>query len=177
MNMAASLRIAGECYLFCLSNDTINCEIFTLMYDLNRSDNLDPLYEIYDSFCLDNLCDHQCKKNLRFCKNNIFRLKQILRILENISCKNCVKIDDTEALCMFLKWFACPCRYADMEPLFSTTIPQICMASSFIMNNIFEKFRHLLKEFNQPWLILFQSQRFVDAIHENGAHFNNCWSS
>lgn len=177
MNMAASLRIAGECYLFCLSNDTINCEIFTLMYDLNRSDNLDLLYEIYDSFCLDNLCDHQCKKNLRFCKNNIFRLKQILRILENISCKNCVKIDDTEALCMFLKWFACPCRYADMEPLFSTTIPQICMASSFIMNNIFEKFRHLQKEFNQPWLILFQFQRFVDALHENGAHFNNCWSS
>ena len=110
--MATSFRTAGECSLFCLSDDTIDYETFALLYELNKSTNLDLPYETYDEFCLDDLCDDQSKNNFRFFKNNIFRLKEILRIPENISCPNRVKIDGTEAFCMFLKRFAYPCRYA-----------------------------------------------------------------
>ena len=80
-----------------LSDDTINYETFAFLYDLNESHNLDLRYEIYDSFCRDDLCDNQCKNNFRFFKNDIFRLKEILQIPENISCANRVKIDDIEA--------------------------------------------------------------------------------
>ena len=98
--MVASLRIAGECSLFCLSDGTNNYEIFALLYDLNKSEYLYLRYEIYHSFCFD----------FRFFKNGIFRLKKILRIPDNISCANFVKIDDIEeAFCMFPKQFAYPC--------------------------------------------------------------------
>ena len=70
-------------------------------------------YEIYDSFCLVDLCDDQCKNNFRFFKNDIFRLKEILQIPENISCANRVKIVGIEAFRIFLKRFAYPCRYAN----------------------------------------------------------------
>ena len=72
---------------------------------------------------------------------------------------------------MFLKRLAYLCRYADMVPLFARPIR--CMASNFIMNNIFENIG--LKEFNQPWLSPFQLQRSTDANHEKGAPLNNCW--
>ena len=43
------------------------------------------------------------------------------------------------------------------------------------MNNIFENFGYLLKEFNQPWLSQNQLQMFADAIYEKGVPLNNCW--
>ena len=39
--MVTSLKAAREYSLFCLSDDTIDYETFALLYNLNKSDNLD----------------------------------------------------------------------------------------------------------------------------------------
>ena len=108
--MAATWKTARECTLFCLSDDTIDYNTFDLLYDLRQLyDNLDFRYEVYEPFCLDNLSDDQCKNEFRYFKNEIFRVKEIVRIPEKISCANRVKIDSTEAFCMFLKRFSYAC--------------------------------------------------------------------
>lgn len=76
---------------------------------------------------------------------------------------------------MFPKQFLYPCPYADMVPLFARPIPQIRMASHLIMNNIFKNLGHLIKEFNQPWLTPFQSQRSASVSYEKGAPLKNYW--
>ena len=80
-----------------------------------------------------------------------------------------------EAFYMFLKQFPYACPYADIVPLFARPIPQIRMASHFIMNNIFKNLEHLIKEFNQPWLTPFQLQRSASVIYEKGAPLKNYW--
>lgn len=49
------------------------------------------------------------QKRFQIFQNDIFRLKKILWIPENISCATRAKIDDTEAFFIFLTRFAWPC--------------------------------------------------------------------
>ena len=140
--MAATFKEAQENLLISLSGDLIDAETFELLYDVNTSSNLDLPYEAYEKFDLDLLCDDECKSQFHFYKNYIYKLQEVLRVPESIVCNNRVKIDGTEALCMFLKRFAYPCRYLDMVPRFARPIPQICMTTNNIMEHIYTNFGH-----------------------------------
>ena len=68
---------------------------------------------------------------------------------ERIECYNRVVVDGEEALCIFLRRFAYPCRYADMVPMFARPAPQLSMISNTMMDHVYAEYGHLLSTFNQ----------------------------
>ena len=147
--MATSFKDAREQLVVAYDDGVINTEEFALLYDINKSKNLDLPYQCYDTFDLDMLCDDECSNEFRFLKNDIFMLAEALQIPEKLSTYNRITVDGIEALCVFLKRFSYPCRYADMIPRFGRPVPQICMISNLIMDHVYSNFRHLLNSFNQ----------------------------
>ena len=119
---------------------------------MNTSKNPDFPYWSYERFDLDSLTDDECKAEFRFLKNDIYELLEVLRLPEEISTYNRIKIDGIEAFCIYLKRFAYPCRYGDMIPRFSRPVPQLSMISNQITNHIYDTFGYLLQNLNQPWL-------------------------
>ena len=149
-------------------------EEFILLYDINKPRNPDiPCGG--EHFDIDDLCDDECQTNFRFYRNDIYRLTEVLDLPDEIQCYNGLLVDKVEAMAMYLKRFAYPCRYADMVPLFSRPIPQICMITNNIMDHIYNRWRHLLSDLNQTWLSRANLQMFADAVHRRGAALQNCW--
>ena len=98
------------------------------------------------------MTDDECKSKFRFYKNDIYELTEVLNLPDWITCYNGVNIDTTEALCIFLKRFAYPCRYVELIPRFARPEPLICMISNAVMDSINTSWRHLLLDLDQPWL-------------------------
>ena len=65
-------------------------------------------------------------------KNDIFRLKDALRIPDVIRTTNRLVVDGIDALCIFLKRFAYPCRYSDMIQRFGRPVLILSMVSNQI---------------------------------------------
>ena len=105
-----------EILLVSYDEGLIDDEEMVLLYDMNRSKNPYFPYWKYSEFDLDLLCDDEYNSNFRFFKNDVFSLKETLQIPDEIKCYNRTAINGTEALCIFLKRFAYPCRYGDMIP-------------------------------------------------------------
>ena len=172
--MAATFKFAREQLLIAHCEGSIGAEEFILLYDINKSKNLDIPYQCYN-FDLDEFCDDECQSDFRFLKNDVYLLCEALRIPEKLSCYNRISVGGIEALCIFLKRFAYPCRYTDMIYRFGRPAPQLCMISNLVMDHIYNNFRHLLDSFNQAWLAPQQLQYFADAIHAKGAPLQNYW--
>ena len=95
--------------------------------------------------------------------------------LHEFTCYNGLKVDAVEAMCIFLKRFAYPCRYAELIPRFSKPEPQLCMIANQTMNIIYDTWHHLFTTFEQPWLDHPKLESFAEAIHLKGAALRNCW--
>ena len=121
------------------------------------------------------MTDDECKVEFRFDKDDIYTLLHTFRLPEVIRCYNGVIIDSLEALCICLRRYAFPCRYADMIPRFGRPVPQLCMAAYFITEIIYNRFSYLLTELDQPWLSPQNLQTYACAIHNSGAALDNCW--
>ena len=171
----ATFRKTRECLLTGYAENLIDEEEFILLYDINTSKNPDFPYWTYEKFQLDNLTDDECKAEFRFLKNDIFELAEVLHIPEEVTTYNRVKVDGLEALCIFLKRFAYPCRYSDIMPRFGRPVPQLSMISNQMINYVYDNYRHLLQDLNQPWLHPNCLQAFADAVHAKGAALDNCW--
>ena len=128
-----SLEKFRDMLLFAHSDNLISEEECLLLYDLNKSSNLELPYWSYDQFDLDLLSDDDCKSEFRFYKRDVYLLAEMLQIPDQIQCYNRLVVDGIEALCIFLKRFAYPCRYSDMLPRFARPVPQLCMISSQVM--------------------------------------------
>ena len=170
-----SFREVRDILLVAHSENLINDEELVLLYDLNTSNNIDLPSCSYNEFDLDMMSDDECRSEFRFLKNDIFHLAEILHIPNQVRCYNRIVVDGIEALCIFLKRFAYPCRYADILPRFARPVPQLCMISNEIMNFIYQTQHHRLRSFDQPWLSPENLQNYADIIHAKGAPLNNCW--
>ena len=62
------------------------------------------------------MSDDECQAEFRFYKNDVYDLMAVLGFPETFTCYNGLTVDGTQALCIFLKRFAYPCRYLDMIP-------------------------------------------------------------
>ena len=132
----AGLREARNSLLSAVNENIIDNEEFLLLYDVNKSRDDYP-YWSYDSFNLDNLDDSQSWSEFQFLENDIYRLKNVLQIPNRIKTYNRLSVDGIEALCIFLKRFAYPCRYYDFFSKFGRPIPDYCIISNDIMNRIY----------------------------------------
>ena len=130
----------------------INAEEFVLLYDLHKPKNPDLPYTNYERFDLDKMTDDEYKTEFRFYKNDIYNLADVLSSSDRIVCYNGVNVGMVEALCIFLKRFAYPCRYVDMIPRFGRPEPQLCMISNAVMNELYQTWNRLLTDLNQDWL-------------------------
>ena len=127
------------------TNNTINDEEFLLLYDLNRSTNLEIPYWNYDEFDLDNMSNDECKAEFRFLKNDIYTLYDVINLPEQIKCSNGFKVDGLFALCVLLKRFAYPCRYLDMVSRFPVSFPQLSMISNTVMSFLYDNWGQILQ--------------------------------
>ncbi|CAH3175920.1 unnamed protein product, partial [Porites lobata] len=94
----------------------INDEEFVLLYDINTAKSRDFPYWNYEASELDSMSDDGCQAEFRFYKNDVYDLMAVLGFPETFTCYNGLTVDGTQALCIFLKRFAYPCRYLDMIP-------------------------------------------------------------
>ena len=100
----ASLKMAREALLLSYDQNLIDEEEFCLLFDLNTSSNLDYPYWNYEYFELDNLTDPECIAELRFLKNDVYRLAEVLNIPNDISTYNRSKFNGFgSVLCVFKK--------------------------------------------------------------------------
>ena len=170
-----SLRETRDLILLSHCESLIDDEEMLLLYDLNKSKNPDIPFWLYSPFVLEELSDDECKTDFRFFKDDIYRLSRVLRVPEFIICQNGVKVTGIEALCVYLKRFAYPCRYSDLIPRFARDIPQICLISNAMMNHIYNEHHNLLENMDQSWLSREHLQLYANAIHSKGAYLSNCW--
>ena len=98
----AGFKEASDLSLLSFCTNIIDEETFALLYDINSSGNLDLPYDNYEKFDLDNLCDDESKSEFRFYKNDIFHLKEALRIPDQVSIRS-KKISST--LFLTYSWF------------------------------------------------------------------------
>ena len=169
------LRDAREALLEANFNKIIDDEELLLLYDMNRSKNLDYPYWNYQKFDLENISTEEFWTEFRLYKNDIYDLRETFNIPEEIITYNRLKVDGIEALCIFLKRFSYPCRYSDFIPQFGRPVPQFSIISNQILNVMYDNWHHLLTNFNQPWLSSNCLEQFCDAIHRKGAALDNCW--
>ena len=147
-----------------------------LLYDLNRSKNLDLPYHSYEKFDLDSLSEGECKCEFRFDKRGIYRPCDVFEIPEETRYYDGMVFDKEEALCIFLKRFAYPCRYQDLMLRFGQrAVPQLCMISNQVQNIIYENWGFLIRDMNQNWLSRRNLELFAEVIHTKGAPLDNCW--
>ena len=170
-----SVKEIRDILLFAHSDNLINDEEYLMLYDLNKSSNLELPYWNYDRFDPHLLTDDECKSEFRFYKN-VYLLAEVLRVLDEIRCYSRVVVDGIEALCIFLKRIAYPCRYSYMLPRFARPVPQLCMISNQMMDFIYQTHNHRLRSLNQQWLSQASLQNYADIIHAKGAALQNCWS-
>ena len=119
-------RTVRDHILYAHSESLIDDEEFILLFDL--------YYFTYDEFDLDKLSDDECITEFRFLKGHIYILVDAMKLPEVMKCYNGLLVDRVEALCIFLKRFAYPCRYLDMMPRFGSPVPQLCMISNAVMS-------------------------------------------
>lgn len=169
------LKTVREVILLAHANRLIDDDECLLLYDLNRSSNLDLRYNNYEKFDLDLLNEDDCKSEFRFCKGDIYRLCDVFELPDKVRCYNGVVVQKEEALCIFLKRFAYPCRYQDVMFRFGRPVPQICMISNHILNVIYENWGFLLSNMQQNWLSRQNLELFANIVHEKGAPLDNCW--
>ena len=125
-----------------------------ILHEANCHRNLHgglPYYK-YERFSLQELRDDECEVEFRFKKQDIYRLSAALHLPDIFRCSNGVVADHIEALCMCLKRFTYPCRYADLVPRFGRPVPQLCMIIHLVVDYLFNRYSYLLHNLNQAWL-------------------------
>ena len=169
------LRDVRNELLIAHSNDVIDDEEFILLYDINRSTNLDLSYWNYERFTMEDVSEDESKSEFRFLKGDIYTLVDLFLIPDVLTCYNGITCESVEALCIFLKRFAYPCRYQDLIPRFGRSVPQLCMIANKVMSHLYEHWGHLLTNFQQNWLDPQSLDNFANVIHQYGAPLDNCW--
>ena len=137
--------------------------------------HLELPYWKYPRFSLEDMADEECWVEMRFKKNDIYRLALALYLPETYHCYNGLSVDSVEALCICLKRFAYPCRYANLVPRFGRPVPQLCMMCNTVLDDIYSRFSHHLTDLNQPWLSRENLKSFANAVHNKGAALDICW--
>ena len=169
------LRQVRDCLLTSHSLNIINTEEFILLYDLNSSKNPDFSFWCYENFDLDKFNDDECKASFRFLKNDVYFLKEVLDIPDQIICPNRSVVSGIEALCILLRRYAYPIRLGDMVPIFGRSVPQLSMIATKLSDMIYNTYSHKLTNLQQPWLAPACLQSYADAVHQAGAPLTNCW--
>ena len=165
----------GILYLLHDRGDIDDDELLLLVGDRQHNLHTGLPYFKYDRFNMFEMGEDECEVEFRCKKGDIFRLAAALQFLEVFRCESGVIVDTVESLCIALKRFAYPCRYADLIPHFGRPISQLCMIKHLVVDHMIDRFGYLLANLDQPWLSRQCLQFFANAITNKGAALDNCW--
>ena len=153
----------------------IDDEDLLLLHNRHRRKNPVFPYWRYEKFDLDTMDKYEHKAELRLWKNDVYILLEALRFPEQLRCYNGAVVDSVEALCIFLQRVAYPCRYGDLLSQFARPVPQLSMMTNRVVSDIYDRFGHLLRTMDQPWLSRHNLKLYANAVHARGATLDNCW--
>ena len=171
-----SFAKAREHLLYAFDDKMISEEEFLLLYDANKSTNLDLPYEQYVRFELDEMEDDECLAEFRVRKRDLPLLADALGIPDVFICEQRSVVGGMEALCMLLKRLTYPCRYSDMMQRFGQRqVPVLCMATNCALDYIYDEHHQKITEWNDDILNPAALQTYADCIHQMGAPLNNCF--
>ena len=95
-----SLKEVRDQLLMSHDEGVLNDEEFLLLYDLNRSGNLDLPYDSYPDFTFDDLEDDECLSEFRFHKSDLPLLAVAMGIPETEECYQRSICSGLEAFCI-----------------------------------------------------------------------------
>ena len=133
----SSLREIRELLVDFYMNGVLSDEEFVVLYDENRSKNLDLPYDEYGRFDLDEMADSECISEFRVKKSDLPKLRDALQIPDSFTCYQKSVSDGMEGLCMLLRRLAYPCRYSDMIPRFGRPTPVLSTWSQMKFSTLF----------------------------------------
>ena len=74
------LKTVRDSLLITHSENILDDEVLLLLFDVNRSTNLDFSYWSYESFDLDSWSEDECKSELRFLPGDMKNLVNVLQL-------------------------------------------------------------------------------------------------
>lgn len=174
MAAARGLQSARNILVLAYADDVIDDEEFLLLHEQNLSRQLFPYWK-FNRFDLDTWDNVQCNSELRFKKEDIFRLYNVLEIPEKVICEQRSICSGIEALCILLKRLAFPCRYVDMVTTFGRSQFELCLIFNKALDYVYDNHHHRLDNFNQPILQPQALKLYADKINAKGAPLDNCF--
>ena len=169
----ADYRDVRNLLLICFDQNMIDDKEFLLLWHLNSSRNRSR--RRYEPFDLEELSDDECKVEFRFSKTDIYILKDVLNIPDEVVCGGRLIVSGTEALCILLKRVTHPVKFDKMVASFGRPTTQLRKIASAITNIVYNKHRHRLSSLQQNWLSSVNLARYAEAIHAAGSPLDNCW--
>ena len=108
-------------------------------------------------------------------KQDIPVLANVLQLPVNIHCPQRTICNRVEGLCMLLGRFSYPCCYSDMISRFGRPVPELCMITKEVMDNIFNNHSRRISQWNSDVLSSPLLQEYADAIHAKDSPLENCF--
>lgn len=171
-----SFKKAREGLLLALNDNLLSEEEFLILYDVNKSKNLDLPCKQYLPFNLDYMEEDECLNEFRVRKCDLPILVDVLGIPNEIVCDQRSVVGGVEALCMLLKRLAYPCRYSDMMQRFGhRQVPVLCMATNSVLDYIYSAHHHRITQWNVNILNPVALRNYADCILQMGAPLDNCF--
>ena len=97
------MKVDQNCFFIDLELGDIGEQGFLMLYDIDRTHNLDLPYWKYEMFDLDHLENDKSVAEFRFQKDDIYDLLGVLQIPDEIVYYNGTKVSDIEAICIVPK--------------------------------------------------------------------------
>jgi len=141
-----SFRKTREMLLLAYDGKVISDEEFLVLWESCRSKNPDFRHSSYARFDLQNIDETDCLAEFRVQKQDFPVLANVLQLPMNIRCRQRTIGDKIEGLCMVLRRFSYPCRYSDMISRFGRPVPELCMITNEVMDNIFNNHGHRISQ-------------------------------
>ena len=143
-----ALKEAREQLLYAFDDDLISDEECLLLYDVNRSTNLNFPYGQNPLFDLDDMQNDECLAEFRVCKHDLPILAEILGIPDQFILEQRSVVGGMEVLCMLLKRLTYPCRYSNMMHGFRRPLSVLCLATNCVVDFIYAAHHQRITDWN-----------------------------
>ena len=149
-----SFRETSKMLLLAYHINIISEDEYLVLWESYRFKNPDFPHSSYSRFDLKNIDEAECLSEFRVQKQDIPVLANVLQLPMNIHCPQRTIFDKVKGLCILLRRFAYPCRYSDMISRFGRLVPELCMITNEVMDNIFNNHNHRISRWNRDFLAL-----------------------
>lgn len=126
-------------------------------------------------FNFNNFHPEECWQMLRFKKDDLVLLTELLNIPNEVRLPNRSVFAGLDALCITLYRLSYPCRLTDLRKVFGRSKSELSKIITWTVTHILHNFGHLLDDLNKPWLVGDSLERMANRIQDKGCPLERCW--